>query len=140
MLKGWYVSYRAGAGTVMSLAKNRDEAITIACDLLDRKIDIQEKRNARAGRRLGYRRSFSRGKSTARASGRHPSADDIVGGARDTPRPLDARRALPAPMRRIGASRFCEPTPRTAFAMNWNGRVIGAKLATLRGEGMLHSA
>jgi hypothetical protein len=34
----WYVSHRAGAGTVMSLAKSRDEAISAACDLLDRKI------------------------------------------------------------------------------------------------------
>jgi hypothetical protein len=34
----WYVSYRAGAGTVMSLARNRDEAINTACDLLDRKM------------------------------------------------------------------------------------------------------
>jgi hypothetical protein len=34
----WYVSYRAGAGTVMSLARNRDEAISTACDLLDRKM------------------------------------------------------------------------------------------------------
>ena len=38
----WYVSYRAGAGTVMSLAKSKDEAISIARDLLDRKIDVQE--------------------------------------------------------------------------------------------------
>jgi hypothetical protein len=41
-MSGWYVSYRAGSGTVMSLAKNRDEAIGIACDLLDRKINVQE--------------------------------------------------------------------------------------------------
>ena len=41
-MSGWYVSYRAGAGTVMSLAKSRDEAISIARDLLDRKIDVQE--------------------------------------------------------------------------------------------------
>ena len=41
-MSGWYVSYRAGAGTVMSLAKSRDEAISIACGLLDRKIDVQE--------------------------------------------------------------------------------------------------
>jgi hypothetical protein len=38
----WYVSYRAGAGTVMTLAKSRDEAISIARGLLDRKIDVQE--------------------------------------------------------------------------------------------------
>ena len=41
-MSGWYVSYLAGAGTVMSLAKSRDEAISIARDLLDRKIDVQE--------------------------------------------------------------------------------------------------
>ena len=40
-------------------------------------------------------------------------------------------------MRRIGASCFCELSPRTA----WNVRVIAARLATLRGEGIvLHSA
>ena len=38
----WYVSYRAGPGTVMSLAKSRDEAIGAACALLDRKINVQE--------------------------------------------------------------------------------------------------
>lgn len=38
----WYVSYRAGATTVMSLAKSRDEAISAACGLLDQKIDVQE--------------------------------------------------------------------------------------------------
>ena len=41
-MSGWYVSYRAGSGTVMSLAKSRDEAISIALGLLDRKIDVQE--------------------------------------------------------------------------------------------------
>ena len=41
-MPGWYVSYRAGAGTVMSLAKSRDEAISIAHDLLDPKIDVRE--------------------------------------------------------------------------------------------------
>ena len=41
-MSGWYVSYQAGAGTVMSLAKSRDEAISIACGLLDRKIDVRE--------------------------------------------------------------------------------------------------
>ena len=36
---------------------------------------------------------------------------------------------------------FRELNPRTAFAINWNVRVIAAKLATLRGEGIvLHSA
>jgi hypothetical protein len=39
-MSSWYVSYRAGAGTVMCLARNRDEAISTACDLLDRKIYV----------------------------------------------------------------------------------------------------
>ena len=47
---GWYVSYRAGATTVMSLAKSRDEAISAACALLDQKINVQE-----IGRVLGMR-------------------------------------------------------------------------------------
>jgi hypothetical protein len=38
----WYVSYRAGATTVMTLAKSRDEAIITACGLLDQKINVQE--------------------------------------------------------------------------------------------------
>ena len=46
----WYVSYRAGATTVMSLAKSRDEAISAACALLDQKINVQE-----IGRVLGTR-------------------------------------------------------------------------------------
>lgn len=41
-MSGWYVSYRAGAATVMILAKSRDEAINAACGLLDRKINVQE--------------------------------------------------------------------------------------------------
>ena len=41
-MSGWYVSYRAGAATVMSVAKSRDEAISAACGLLDRKINVQE--------------------------------------------------------------------------------------------------
>jgi hypothetical protein len=41
-MSSWYVSYRAGAATVMSLAKSRDEAISAACSLLDQKIDVQE--------------------------------------------------------------------------------------------------
>ena len=51
-MNGWYVAYRAGAATVMSLAKSRDEAISVACDLLDRKINVQE-----IGRLLGMRDS-----------------------------------------------------------------------------------
>ena len=38
----WYVSYRAGATTVMPLGKSREEAISIACGLLDQKINVQE--------------------------------------------------------------------------------------------------
>ena len=41
-MSGWYVSYRAGATTVMTLGKSRDEAISIACGLLDQKINVQE--------------------------------------------------------------------------------------------------
>jgi hypothetical protein len=41
-MSSWYVSYRAGAATVMNLAKSRDEAISAACSLLDQKIDVQE--------------------------------------------------------------------------------------------------
>ena len=41
-MPSWYVSYRAGAGTVMALAESKDEAISAACGLLDRKINVQE--------------------------------------------------------------------------------------------------
>jgi hypothetical protein len=41
-MPGWYVSYLAGAVTVMSLAKSREEAISAACGLLDRKFNVQE--------------------------------------------------------------------------------------------------
>ncbi len=41
-MPGWYVSYLAGAVTVMSFAKSREEAISAACGLLDRKINVQE--------------------------------------------------------------------------------------------------
>lgn len=41
-MPGWCVSYLAGAVTVMSLAKSREEAISAACVLLDRKINVQE--------------------------------------------------------------------------------------------------
>jgi hypothetical protein len=30
-MSSWYVSYRTGASTVMSIAKSRDEAISTAC-------------------------------------------------------------------------------------------------------------
>jgi hypothetical protein len=33
-MSGWYVSYRAGSGPVMSLARSRDEAISTACELV----------------------------------------------------------------------------------------------------------
>jgi hypothetical protein len=38
----WYVSYRAGSATVMTIATSRDEAITVACALLDQKIKVEE--------------------------------------------------------------------------------------------------
>ena len=41
-MSSWYVSYRAGASTVMSIAKSKDEAISTACGMLDRKINVQE--------------------------------------------------------------------------------------------------
>ena len=41
-MSSWYVSYRAGPDTVMSLAKNRDETISAAYALLDRMINVQE--------------------------------------------------------------------------------------------------
>jgi hypothetical protein len=41
-MPGWYVSYLAGAVTVMSLAKSREEAISAECGLLDREINVQE--------------------------------------------------------------------------------------------------
>ncbi len=49
-MSSWYVSYRAGVSTVMSLAKSREEAISTACGLLDRQINVQE-----IGRLLGMR-------------------------------------------------------------------------------------
>jgi hypothetical protein len=41
-MPGWYVSYLAGAVSIMSLAKNRKEVINAACGLLDRWFNIQE--------------------------------------------------------------------------------------------------
>ena len=49
-MPGWYVSYRAGATTVMSLATSRGEAISAASALLDQRINVQE-----IGRVLGMR-------------------------------------------------------------------------------------
>jgi len=49
-MSGWYVSHLAGGATVMTLAKSRDDAISAACDLLDRNADVQE-----IGRLLGMR-------------------------------------------------------------------------------------
>ena len=41
-MSSWYVSYRVGAGTVMTLAESKEEAISAAFGLLDRKINVQE--------------------------------------------------------------------------------------------------
>src|SRR5690242_17280817 len=41
----------------------------VATKTRSRTLNGDEKKNARAGRRLGYRRSFSRGKSTAQCPG-----------------------------------------------------------------------
>ena len=41
-MSSWYVSYRAGNSTVMSIGRSRDDAIDIACGMLDRRIDVQE--------------------------------------------------------------------------------------------------
>ena len=41
-MSSWYLSYRAGAGTVMSLATSKEGAISIACSLLNQKINVQE--------------------------------------------------------------------------------------------------
>jgi hypothetical protein len=83
-----------------------------------------EKKNARAGRRLGSRRSSSRPddllqdptiffktrrsssrvESTPLSSSRHPPAVDVVSGTRGVARALGARRVPPAAMPRIGES------------------------------------
>jgi hypothetical protein len=52
-VSSWYVSYRAGAGTVMSLATSRERAISIACNLLDQKINVQEVGTLRGVRESG---------------------------------------------------------------------------------------
>lgn len=40
-MSSWYVSYRGGCATVMSIARSRDEAISIACEMLDRGINVE---------------------------------------------------------------------------------------------------
>ena len=35
-MSSWYVSYQGGCATVMSIARSRDEAISIACGMLGR--------------------------------------------------------------------------------------------------------
>ena len=41
-MSSWYVSYQGGCATVMSIARNRDEAISMACGMLDRGINVEE--------------------------------------------------------------------------------------------------
>jgi hypothetical protein len=41
-MSSWYVSYRRGCATVRSIARGRDEAITIACGMLGRGINVEE--------------------------------------------------------------------------------------------------
>ncbi len=41
-MSSWYVSYRGGCATVMSIARSRDEAVSIACGMLGRGINVEE--------------------------------------------------------------------------------------------------
>jgi hypothetical protein len=41
-MSSWYVSYRAENSTVMSIAGSKDEAIGMACGMLDRGLDVEE--------------------------------------------------------------------------------------------------
>lgn len=41
-MSSWYVAYRGGCATVMSIARSRDEAISMACGMLGRGINVQE--------------------------------------------------------------------------------------------------
>ena len=41
-MSSWYVSYWGGCATVMSIARSRDEAIGIACEMLGRGINVKE--------------------------------------------------------------------------------------------------
>jgi hypothetical protein len=41
-MSSWYVAYRGGSATVWSIAGSRDEAISIACGMSGRGIDVQE--------------------------------------------------------------------------------------------------
>jgi hypothetical protein len=78
-----------------------------------------EEKDARAGRRLGYRRFFSRNKSNSIASGRPRHSSPARSAASASGADAENWHEL-----------FPRANPRTAFAMNWNVRVIGAKLAT----------
>jgi hypothetical protein len=39
-MKPWYVAFLKGCVTVMRVGSNRGEAIALACDMLDRGIDV----------------------------------------------------------------------------------------------------
>ena len=41
-MSSWYVAYRGGSATVWSIAGSRDEAISIACGMSGRGIDVEE--------------------------------------------------------------------------------------------------
>ena len=41
-MSSWYVAYRGGSATVWSIAGSRDEAISIACGMSSRGIDVEE--------------------------------------------------------------------------------------------------
>jgi hypothetical protein len=42
VMSSWYVPYWGGCATVMSIARSRDEAISIACGMLGRGINVKE--------------------------------------------------------------------------------------------------
>ena len=41
-MSSWYVSYWGGCATVMSIARSRHEAISMACGMLDRGLNVKE--------------------------------------------------------------------------------------------------
>jgi hypothetical protein len=41
-MSGWYVAYWSGSATVWSMARGRDEAISMMCGMLGRGVDVQE--------------------------------------------------------------------------------------------------
>jgi hypothetical protein len=41
-MSGWYVAYWSGSATVWSMARSRDEAISMMCGMLGRGVDVQE--------------------------------------------------------------------------------------------------